>query len=103
MIRQRQKHEVMVQVILPQEHLCLLRIGSETHIAGQTVAIDLHITSVSTLQGYAPQVTVNHLKLRQVALIARMGIIQQTVFQGNSRTVGSLVDDTDGLAIGNIL
>ena len=76
MIGQRKKHEVVVEIVLPKEHLGLLRVIGETHVTRQTLAIDLDVATVGTLQDNTALLTIYHAELCQVALIASMGVIK---------------------------
>ena len=49
-VAQREEHEVVVEIVLPQECFGLLWIGSKAHVARQTVAIDFHVTAIGTLK-----------------------------------------------------
>lgn len=75
MALQRQQHEVMVEVVLPQELLCVKGVCSESHIAWKTVAIDFHVATIGTLQGHTPLTTVDDAKQRLFALVALMGVM----------------------------
>ena len=46
---------------------------------------------------------VDNAELSQCALVATMRIVEHTMFQCNSRSVGSLVDDADSLTVWDIL
>ena len=102
-ILQRKEHEVVVEIVLPQECFGLLWIGSKAHVARQTVAIDFHVTAIGTLKRDAALSAVCHLEPRQTAIVAGMGIMKQAMLQRNGRTVGSLIDDADSLAVWDIL
>ena len=93
----------MVEIVLPQECFGLLWIGSKAHVARQTVAIDFHVTAIGTLKRDATLSAVCHLEPRQTAIVADMGVMKQTMLQRNGRTVGSLIDDADSLAVWDIL
>ena len=46
----REEHEIVVEVILPEECFGFGEVVGEAHIAGESVAIDLHIAAIGTLQ-----------------------------------------------------
>ena len=87
------KHELMVQVVLPQEHLSLLDIGSETDITCETIACAEDITSVGTLENHLTLSFVDHLETGLSTLVGSVGIIQQTMLQSHHRLLCSQVDD----------
>ena len=99
----RHEHELSVEVVLPEERLCLVLLGGEAHVARQSFAIDLHVSSVGTLQQHHAVALVYDSEVRQLALVARMGVVEQTVPQGDGRTVIRQVDDAEGLAVGDVL
>ena len=77
----------MVEIVLPEEHLSLLRVIGETHIARQTVAIDLDEAAIGTLQRHQSCTTVNDAELGKLTLVASMAVMKQTMTQRNGRTV----------------
>ena len=48
MICQRQEHEVVVKIVLPEKHFSFFRIARKAYIAWQAVTIDLHIATIGT-------------------------------------------------------
>ena len=92
----------MVEVVLPEELLGFLKVGGEAHVAGQTVAVDFDVAAVGALQGNTALAAVDDLELRQLALVAGVGVVEQTVLQGDGRAARRLVDDADGLAVGDV-
>ena len=100
---QRQKHKIVVEEILPEEGVSLLLVVSKAHIARQSVAIDLHIAAVGTLEGNLTLSAVDDLELCQFALVAGMSIVEHAVLQGNSRAACCLVDDANSLAVRDVL
>ena len=99
---QREEHEVVVEVVLPEELLGFLKVGGEAHVAGQTVAVDLDVAAVGALQGNTALAAVDDLELRQLALVAGVGVVEQAVLQGDGRAARGLVDAADGLAVGDV-
>ena len=102
MILQRKKHKIMVEIILPKKHLSLPCIGCKAHITRQTVTIDFHITTISTLESYTSFFTVYYAESSQLTHVASIGIVKQSMLQGNGRSIRCFVDDAYGLTIGDI-
>ena len=75
----------------------------KAHIARQSVAIDLYIAAVGTLQRHFSQTTVYHLELRQFTVVASVAIMEHTVLGGYSRQARCFVDDADCLTVGDVL
>lgn len=48
MICQRQEHEVVVKIVLPEKHFSFFHIVRKTHVARQAVTIDFHIATIGT-------------------------------------------------------
>ena len=46
----REEHEIVVEVILPEECFGFGEVVGEAHITGESVAIDFHIAAIGTLQ-----------------------------------------------------
>lgn len=102
MILQGIKHEVMVKIVLPEEHLGLLRIVREAHIASQTLAIDLHITAIDTLQRHLALSTIDKLETGALASVSGMRVVEQAMRIADGRTIGSLIDDSECLTEGDV-
>ena len=93
----------MVEIVLPQELLGLLGVGGKADVARQTIAIDLQIASVGTLQGYLALTAVDDTELRQLTLVAWMGVVEHAMLRGDSGTIGGLVDDAYRLTVWDVV
>ena len=92
----------MIEVVLPEEDLRLRGIGGETHIASQTIAGAEYISAILTLEDYLAQALINHTETGQRTVVRGIGIVEQTMLQRNHRFASSKVDDTHGLAEGDV-
>ena len=88
---------------MPEEQLGFLLVGCEADITRKTAAIDLDVAAVCAFQGDDTSAAINDFKLRQSALVAGMGVVEQPVRQGNGRKACSQIDDADGLAVRDVL
>ena len=50
MVAQGVEHEVVVQIVLPEENLGFIRIGGKADIAGQTLTVNLNVTAIDAFQ-----------------------------------------------------
>lgn len=101
-VAQRKEHEVVVEIVLPQEGLSLQDVGGETHVTGQSLAVDFHITSVDALQRHNTTTPVVDDKFRRFTLVAGMGVVQQAVLECYSRISRGFVDDAERLAVRDV-
>ena len=102
MVLQRVEHEVVIKIVLPEEYLGFLFVGGETHIVSQSFAIHLDISAIYTLQCYLPIPLVDELKLRALALVASMSVVEDTVRVAYCRTTCRFIDDAESLAVRDV-
>ncbi len=103
MVAQGEEHEVVAEIILPEELLGILLVVGEAHVARQTVAINLHVAAVDALQRHLSLTAVYELELRSRTAVVGTGVVEQAVRVADSRPSVGLVDDAEGLAVGDVL
>ena len=81
----RHQHELMIEVVLPEEDLRLRGIGGEAHIACQTIAGADYISAILTLENYLTLPLINHTETGLRTAVSGIGIVEQTMLQRNHR------------------
>ena len=103
MVAQRIEHEVVIQIVLPEENLGLVGVGGKTDITSQTIAVNLNVAAINAFQRHLPYATVDELELRTLALVVDAGVVKDTVRVADGRTASGLVNDAECLAVWYIL
>ena len=98
----RHEHELVVQIVLPEEHLGLGGVVGETHVAGQSIAGHINIAAVGTLQRHLALSAVFNAELRLHRVVALVGIVEGSVGGSHSRMLCAQVDDAERLAVWDI-
>ena len=98
----RHQHKLMIEVVLPKEDLRLRGIGSEAHIACQTIAGTEYVSAILALENDLALTLINHTETGQRTAVCGIGIVEQTMFQRNHRLASSKVDHTHGLVEGDV-
>ena len=94
-VLQRVEHEVVVEIVLPKEHLCFFCIRGEAHITSQSFAIHFNVSAIHALQRHFPIALVDELELCELTLVAIMSVVEDAVRVTNGWTVGGFVDDAE--------
>ena len=76
MVLQREKHEVVVEIVLPQKQFGIIRIGSKAHVTWQAIAIDFHKTSINTLQRDDTTATIDDAELCLFTPVVSMRVVE---------------------------
>ena len=101
-VAQGEQHEVLAEIVLPEEDLCFLGISGETNIARQAVAVNFDISAVDTLQRHFPFSSVHDSELCEPALVFSACVIEQAVRVADGRTAIRQIDDAEGLAVRDV-
>ena len=93
----------MVEIVLPHEHLCLSLIIGQAHITCQSVACHEYVAAIGTLQNDFALSLVNDTETRLCGVVLRISVVEHPMFQSNSRFSCRQIDDTERLAVWDIL
>ena len=91
----RHEHELVVQIVLPKEHLGLRFIRCQAHITSNTITSTEDITTIFAPQDDLTLSFVNDTEAGQFRVVLDICIIEQPMLQGNGRLAGSEVDDAE--------
>ena len=93
------KHELLVEVVLPQELLSLAFVGGKSHVACYAIACHKQVSPILTLEDDLTVAAVDDAELGEVALVICARVIYKSVGSGVHGKSGGKVDDAESLSV----
>ncbi len=97
------QHKLTVQIVLPQEYFSFRSILCQPYVTRHTNARTENVAAVLALQCYLSLSLVDESEVSLLRISSAVNVVHQTMRRGMHGFAGGQVDNTEYLAIGNIL